>query len=63
MLIRQMNISHDMPRVRDIRDAQGVSLLAFKTRSGVVVATRARIDAGGGTLACVRSSDSPQPCA
>jgi len=63
VVIRQMNISHDMPRVHNRLDAQGVSLQALKTRSSVAVATRARIDAGGGTLACVRSSDSPQPCA
>ena len=47
MVIRQMNISHDMIWVCDRRDAQGVSLRALKTRSGVAVATLARIDAGG----------------
>ena len=47
MVIRQKNISHDMTRVRDRRDAQGVSLRSLKTRSGVVVATLARIEADG----------------
>ena len=41
------NISHDMTRLRDIRDAQGVSLRALKKLSGVAVATLARIEAGG----------------
>lgn len=52
MVIRQMNISHDMTRVRDRRDAQGDTLRARKTRSGVAVATR--IDAGG-DAPCVRT--------
>jgi transcriptional regulator with XRE-family HTH domain len=48
VLIRQMNISHDLTRLRDRRDAQGVSLRALKTRSGVAVATLARIEADTG---------------
>ena len=54
MVIRQMNISHDMTRVRDRRDAQGDTLRARKTRSGVTVAVRSRIDAGGDAH-CVRT--------
>ncbi len=46
MVIRQMNISHDMTRLRDRQDAQGVSLRALKIRSGVAVATTARIEPG-----------------
>lgn len=47
MVILQKNISHDMPRLRDRRDAQGVSLRALKSRFGVAVATLARSEADG----------------
>ncbi len=36
-----------MTRLRDIRQAKGVSLRALKKLSGVAVATLARIEAGG----------------
>lgn len=35
-----------MTRLRDIRDAKGISLRALKQLSGVAVATLARIEAG-----------------
>ena len=36
-----------MTRLRAIREGKGVSLRALKKRSGVAVATLARIEAGG----------------
>ncbi len=36
-----------MTRLRAIREGKGVSLRALKTKSGVAVATLARIEAGG----------------
>ena len=41
------NIPYDMTQLRDIREAQGISLRGLKKLSGVAVATLARIEAGG----------------